>query len=99
MVRRQNTVWRMGMLFAILAAITIVLVLPQVELPSIAFHQSGRSAIHKNRSSAAPTVVVLTARSRFNLLDAHQALHLGRRALTEYPRSTPLPILYSALLC
>ena len=87
------------MLLAALAAITIVLVLPQVDLPGIAFHQSNAPGIHKNRISSAPTVVVLTVRSRLNFLNEHRAPRYDHHALTVHARSTPLPILYSALLC
>jgi hypothetical protein len=99
MVRSRITSWRIGVLFAVLAAITIVLVLPQIDLPGIAFHQSNAPGIHKNRISSAPTVVVLTARSRLNFLNNRPAACGDRRALVAHRHSTPLPILYSALLC
>lgn len=99
MVRRRITVWHTGILLAVLAALALVLVLPQVDLPGIAFRQDHASTIHKSRRSSASLAVVLAGRSRLNFLDEHPGLLYVRRTLSAYPRSTPLPILYSALLC
>jgi hypothetical protein len=96
---RMTTTVQMAMLLPLLIVITVIQVLPQVDLPETAFHEETAPIVIKSRAVAAPTFAVVLQRT---VQDSVQSTPLiagetSPRAAHLLNRS-PL-ILFSTLLC
>ena len=94
------TTGQIALLLPLLVVVALIQVLPQVDLPDMAFHENTAPIITKSRAIASPVLSIATHRDLVTIADtATLAASSEGVSTTPHRSSLSLPILHSAILC